>query len=70
MKKIALASLTALLLTGCAQNPQQAAAMQALGAELLRDSQPVYAPLPSQTSGPRSTSCRNVGGTVICNHNY
>lgn len=57
-----------LFLSACAQTPEQAAAMQRLSAELLRDPQPVYAPLPASTSWPRTTQCHNVGGTLLCNH--
>lgn len=63
MKKIIILALPVLLLSACAQTPEQAAAMQRLSAQLLSDPQPVYAPMPRNTT----TRCHKIGNSVTCN---
>jgi len=63
MKKMILVAVALASLSGCAQNPQQAAAMQALGRDLMADGVVGGRGAP----GAVETSCRpNIFGGMDC----
>lgn len=63
MVKISLVILKSLSLAGCAQNPQQAAAMRQLGMAMMNNDPAPYAPAMYQ---PNNIRCSQVGNIVNC----
>lgn len=68
MKKIIISAACALVLSGCAQTPEQAAAyrqfgMQMLAAQAQAQNQPIAAPA---YAPPRQTRCYTIGNQLNC----